>query len=779
MPTALDSFVGRLGEAAEIGRLLGVGRLVTLTGAGGVGKTRLALEAAAAFGEAFPDGVWIVDLAAVRDPSAVDAAAAGALRVPDCGARPVLDQLTDHLARRRALIVLDNCEHLIDASAGLAKTLLSACPELRVLATSRLTLGVTGENVFTVPPLSIADEAVELLRERATAIRPDFRITDANRMQATRLCADLDGLPLAIELAASRLRTLSVEQTVERLEDRFALLTGGCRTTLPRHRTLRGMIEWSYELCTPAERSLWNRLSVFTGGFALDAAEYVCAQDGIAAHEVLDLLDRLVSQSVVLTCERDGVHRYRLLETIRTYGRARLAESGEEQELLRRHRDFFLALAERTATDWYGPGQEDALARLRAEHSNFRVALEFGAKAGPAVAGPAPAGPGTREPHRSQRGAPDPADDAQAALRLATALRFHWCADEFLGEGRLHFDRLLAAAPEPTPVRAGALWAAAWVAMLQGDPATADRWLDEAEELGERLDDPSVRPYVQGFRGASAAFQGRMAEAVPLFEEALAAHEAAGEGPQELFWLFQVAIAQVFLGDERAAEEAGRRAVRLAEASGERLYGSYAKWVLGYVLWARGDRQEGTALTRTALEILRGFNDYAATAAALEVFTWITASRGGHERAAQLLGAVHALTRDIGASPLATLGGHRARCEEAVISALGPAGYEKALAEGARHDSPARAIALALDTATVADSVQGAPAATGLSPLSRRERQVAALVTEGMTNRQIAAQFALSPRTVDCHINSIMTKLGCSRRTQVAAWWAANQVPAL
>jgi len=778
LPTALNSFVGRRGEVAEIGRLLGVGRLVTLTGAGGVGKTRLALAAAAASGKAFPDGVWIVDLAAVRDPSAVDAATAGALRVPDRGARPALDQLTDHLARRRALIVLDNCEHLIDAAAGLAKALLSACPELRILATSRQTLEVTGENVFTVPPLSIPDEAVELLRERAAAIRPDFRITDANRIQATRLCADLDGLPLAIELAASRLRTLTVEQTVERLEDRFALLTGGCRTTLPRQRTLRGMIEWSYELCTPAEQLLWKRLSAFTGGFALDAAEYVCAGDGIAAHEVLDLLDRLVSQSVILTCEREDLPRYRLLETIRTYGRARLAESGEEQELLRRHRDFFLALAERTAADWVGPGQEEALARLRAEHSNFRVALEFGAKADPAVAEPAPAGAGTLEPHRSQRRAPDPAD-AQAALRLATALRFHWCAGEFLGEGHRHFDRLLAAAPEPTPVRAGALWAAAWVAMLQGDLATADRWLDEAEELGEQLDDPAVRPYVQGFRGASAAFRGRMAEAMPLYEGALAAHEVAGEGPQGLFWLFQVVIAQVFLGDERAAEEAGRRAVRLAEASGERLYGSYAKWALGYVLWARGDRQEGTALMRTALEILRGFNDYAGTAAALEVFTWSTASRGGHERAAQLLGAVHALTRDIGASPLSTLGGHRARCEEAVISALGPAGYEKALAEGARHDSPARAITLALDTATAADSGRSAPATTGPSPLSRRERQVAALVTEGMTNRQIAAQLMLSPRTVDGHINSIMAKLGCSRRTQVAAWWAANQVPTL
>ncbi|MGJ5897809.1 LuxR family transcriptional regulator [Streptomyces sp. V2] len=825
LPTALNSFVGRRAETAEIRRLLAAGRLVTLTGAGGAGKTRLALTAAAASRKAFPDGVWLVELAAVRDPSTVPAATADALRLPDRTARPALDRLTHHLARHRALIVLDNCEHVIDASAGLAKTLLSACPELRVLATSRQTLGVTGENVFVVSPLSIPDEAVELLRQRATAIRPDFRLTDADRARATRLCAALDGLPLAIELAASRLRTLTVEQVVELLEDRFALLTGGCRSTSPRQRTLRGMIEWSYELCTPAERLLWNRLSVFAGGFGLDAAETVCTGDGIAAHEVLDLLDRLVAQSVVLTCERDGMPRYRLLETIRTYGRSRLAASGEERPLLRRHRDFFLALAERTAAAWLGPGQREALARMRTEHRNLLAALEFGGsghasatgpvpagpvqggsveggpvQAGPAPGGPAPAPSANPAPYPSAPHANHPAgtqgiQDAQNALRLATALRFHWCADGFLSEGRRQFDRLLAAAPEPTPARAGALWAAAWVAILQGDFATADRRLDEAEELGERLGDPSVRPYVLGYRGASAAFQGRMAQAAPLYEAALAAHAAAGDGPQALLWLFQLVIAQVCLGNPRAAEESGRHAARLAEASGERLYGAYAQWALGYVLWTRGDLEEGTALTRAALETLRGFNDHAGTAVALQVFTWITASRGDHEQAARLLGAVRALTRDIDDGPVTELGGHRARCEDAVASALGAAGYERALAEGAGYDSPARAIALALDdTGRDALSRRGLDAiapgplsrterhplsrqerdAPTPSPLSRREREVAALVAQGMTNRQVAAALSLSPRTVDRHVENIRARLGFTCRAQIAAWWAES-----
>ncbi|MFJ8110978.1 ATP-binding protein [Streptomyces sp. NPDC096132] len=770
LPAPLTSFAGRRREVAEIRRLLGEVRLLTLTGAGGVGKTRLALEAATGLSKSFPDGLWLIDLAPIQDPAMVAPTIASTLRLPDLGTRPALDQITDHLTHNRALIVLDNCEHLVDASAELAKKLLLACPGLRVLATSRQTLEVTGEHVLTVPPLPIPDEAIELLQERAIAVRPDFRITDSNRAQAVRLCTELDGLPLAIELAASRLRTLPVDQLTDRLRNRFALLNGGCRTKPPRQRTLQGMIEWSYDLCTPAERLLWNRLSVFVGGFGLDAAEEVCAGEGIAEHEVLDLLDRLVAQSVVLATEAEGLPRYRLLETIREYGRARLTESGGEQRARRRHQEFFLALAERTAAAWFGPGQEETLARLRAEHNNLLAALDFCGSAVVEVPEHPQARPALPGPEETELVDQDQAD-AQTTLRLATALRFHWCADGFLGEGRRQFERLLTAAPEPTPVRARALWAAAWVALLQGALATADRWLDEAEELSERLNDHSVLPYVHGFRGASAAFRGRMEEAMPLYEEALAAHRAAGEGGEMLFWQFQVAITQAHLGDPRSADTS-RRAVEIAEAHGERLYGSYALWALGYALWADGDMEEGLSLTRAALETLRGFNDYAGTAAALEVFTWITASRGNHERAAQLLGSVYALSREIGACPVSTLGTHRAHCRETVLSALGEAGYDKAVAEGARHDSPAQAIALALAPGT--DTGQGT-SATATSSLTCREREVAALVAKGMTNRKIATVLSLSPRTADRHIENIRAKLGVSSRAQIAAWWVGSR----
>jgi len=530
----------------------------------------------------------------------VAATTLGALRLPDHGTRSALELLTHHLSRHRALIVLDNCEHLTDASGSLAAALLSACPGLRVLTTSRRTLRVAGESVHVLTPLSADGEAVELLRDRAAAVRPGFSITDANRAQAVRLCTELDGLPLAIELAAARLRSFTLEVTMERLTDRFALLTGGSRIAPPRHHSLRGTVEWSYELCTAAERLLWNRLAVFRGGFGLDAAEEVCAGDGIAPAGVLDLLDRLVAQSVVSTCDRDGLTRYQLPEILREYGYARLCES-DRRRLLRRHRDFFLTLAERLALRWYGPGQQEALGRLRAEHANLRMALEY-RNGSPANDGDDYAGV-------------VPGADAQAGLALAAALRFHWCANGLLGEGRQQLDRALAAAPEPTLSRARALSAAAYLALLQADPATAQCRLDEVERLGHQLENPSVRAHAQGLRGTSALLADRPERALVHFEEALAIHRGARETVEPLFWLFQIAIAQSRLADPRAADT-GRLAVALAQAHGERHCRSYALLALGYELWARGDAEQALPHIQAALEILRDFNDFIATSRA-------------------------------------------------------------------------------------------------------------------------------------------------------------------
>lgn len=676
LPAAFTSFVGRQQEVAEIRRLLGTRRLVTLTGTGGVGKTRLALEVAAMSAEAFADGVWLVDLAPVSDPSAVAAAAAGALRVPDLGALSFTDQLTGYLAGRHTLLVLDNCEHLVDACAELARTLLSAAPQLCILATSRHTLGVTGEHVFALAPLA-QDEAVELLRDRASAVRPQFPGEETDHAEIARLCADLDCLPLAIELAASRLRTLSVGQMTDRLENRFALLTGGSRTAPVHQRTLRGMIDWSYELCAPAERLLWNRLTVFAGGFSLEAAEGVCSGEGIAEAEVLDLLDRLVAQSVVLTCEIDGLPRYRLLAAIREYGRERLAASGEQDELRRRHRDFYLALARRIDRNWHGPGQEENLARLRTEHTNLLAALDYDAEPRPRLA-------------------------------LASALCWHWCAGGFLSEGRRQFERVLAAAPEPSAERARALLVAAWVAQTQGDLVNADRWLDEADTLGRRLGDQWVRIQADGLRGVSAHYRGRPQESIHRYEAALAAMTALGDEFQAASWRLALACVQGYAGDPRA-EHSGAQFIAAARASGERWGRAQVLMAMGHSAWARGDRDTTETLVRSALESMRGFNDLAMVARMLELLAWATAADGAHERAARLLGLADALWHDAGSSICAfgpQMVEQHERCEQAAIGALGEASYRKAFAEGGKHQTPGKAVgfALAADSDTETDS---------------------------------------------------------------------------
>ncbi|WP_327743396.1 LuxR C-terminal-related transcriptional regulator [Streptomyces europaeiscabiei] len=750
LPSALASFVGRHQDLAEVRGRLDATRLLTLTGAGGVGKTRLALEVAALSATEYPDGVWLVDLAPVREPSLVANATAAALGVPDSGTRPVIDQLAAFLTHRAPLIVLDNCEHLVDACAELAHALLSASPRLRVLATSRRAVGILGERLFAVPPLA-PEDAVELLRDRARAVRPDFEITDGNRAQVFRLCDDLDGLPLAIELAASRLRTLSVDEAVNRLENRFGLLTTGSRVARPHQRTLRGLIDWSHELCTPAERLLWHRLSVFVGDFGLDAAEAVCADDGIERDEVLDLLDRLVVQSVVLPCEREGLARYRLLETIRRYGQERLAESGEEQRTLRRHHAFYVTLAEGSAADgWYDPGQQESLHQLRVEHANLRAALDQG-------------------------------DDPQTILGLATALRFHWCEGGFLSEGRHSLERALAAAPEPRPTRARALWVAALLAVLQRDHTAAHRWLDEAEALGGRLENPVVCAYVQSLRGTLAIFDGRMDEAVPFLETALASHTETGEEVGAVYALLHLGAAQSHLGDPRATQNC-RRAVALAEAHGGQLVQAHTLWVLGHDAWARGDHEGAMAATRTALEKERGSNDYLWVALMLEQLARVTAALGDHQEAARLLGAAHALWQDIDTT-IAAFGPHmveqHARGEEELVRALGTAAYEEALAEGGRHHYPGEAIAYALRTGSeaIAEAARPTAEAPATSPLTPREQEVAALVAKGMSNRQIATALGRSPRTVHGHLANILAKLGFGSRAQVASWWTANQAP--
>ena len=381
LPAELSTFIGRNSELAELTQTLVAGRLTTLTGVGGVGKTRLGLRVANELAATFADGVWLVELAGLSDPSLVPRALATVLAVHEQPDRSMTDVLADVLRPRQLLVALDNCEHLIEACAALVVTLLRACPGLHVLATSREALGVPGEQVWPVPPLSLPDpssgealrqleasEAVRLFVARCRDALPGFALAEQNAPAVVEICRRLDGLPLAIELAAARIRGLTPEQIAARLDDRFRLLAGGSRTALPRHRTLRGTIEWSHDLLSEPERILFRRLAVFAGGWTVEAAEGICSGDGIAAEDVLDLLLKLVERSLVVADRSGPAVRYRMLETIREYAAERLREAGEEAMLRTRHRDCLLAMAERTIWELQGPNQARLFDEWEADH---------------------------------------------------------------------------------------------------------------------------------------------------------------------------------------------------------------------------------------------------------------------------------------------------------------------------------------------------------------------------------------------------------------------------
>jgi predicted ATPase/DNA-binding CsgD family transcriptional regulator len=755
LAAAVTSFVGRRREIGQVRARLATSRLVTLTGAGGVGKTRLAAEAAADARRAFPDGVWFVDLAALTEDGRVASAVAGALAIRDQSARPALDRLTEFLTDRQALIVLDNCEHVLDACATLADAVLRRAAGVRVLATSRQSLGIDGEHVVPVAPLPVPPghsiplpqlsriESVALLADRAAAVAPDFAVTDENSEAVARLCARLEGIPLAIELAATRLRTLSIDQLLQRLEDRFAVLSLGSRIAAPRQRTLRATVDWSYGLCTPAEQRLWARLSVFTGGFDLDAAEIVCAGDGLDRAGILDLVDQLATQSLVT---RRGA-RFGMLETIREYGLSRLAEFGEQDTLRRRHRDYYLDMAVRGERHWCGPGQEDTLARARAEHGNLRAAFE--------------------------EFLTDP-DGAEPALTLAAALRWHWSADGLISEGREWLERALALPAPDGRARADALWVGAWVPLLQGDQETSRQRLAECRRVAAAIGDPVPAAHAASQAGTANLFRGDMPAAVAEFQAAVDALETAGETAGVLHAQFQLAITLTHCGQHERAAAIARRAIDVGEARGEHLSQSYARWVLAFDTWRRGDPEQARELVLAALSLQAGFRDAVGAGLMIETAAWIAGSAGRPERAAQLLGTAHSIWRSIGThvgvfGP--PLGVHHDRCVADATRALRPAGYRAAFDQGVQS--------------TVEDAIRYAlhqPAAapaepTGPEPaLTRRERQIADLVAEGLSNRAIAQRLVLSTRTVDGHVQNLLAKLGFSSRSQVAAWAAQVRV---
>jgi predicted ATPase/class 3 adenylate cyclase len=702
LPLQLSSFVGREKEMAQVRRLLETTRLLTLTGTGGTGKTRLALQVAAELLDGESDGVWLVELAALADPALVLQAVATVLGVREEPGRPLTLTLVDVLKPKRLLFLLDNCEHLLQACATLAEVLLRGCPGVQILATSREGLNIAGETTYRLPSLSLPDlraplptaerlmeyEAARLFIDRATAALPAFTLTDASAPAVAQVCHRLDGIPLAIELAAARVKVLSVERIAERLDDSFRLLAGGSRTALPRHQTLRALIDWSYDLLSEAERTLLRRLSVFAGGWTLEAAEAVCADDErpttnderqgrdenvtvgrwslvVGRYEVLDLLMQLVEKSLVVYEERGEEDRYRLLETIRQYSRDRLLGAGEAEVVHRRHRDFFLRLAEEAEPKLHGPEQAGWLERLEREHDNVRAALEWCQA-------------------ESATYAEGVGSGREAGLRLAGALWWFWLVRGYFTEGRDRLARALSRVDtaSPTAARANALNGAGNLAVWQADYAAGRSLHEESLAIRRALGDrPSIARSLNNL-GLVAWRQGDYSAARALYEEALAVTRELGERGGEALVLNNLGLIATDQADYAAALSLFRESLAIQRELGDKLNIAIALNNLGNATQHQGDYETARALYKASLEIRRELGNKHGIVYSLERFACLAATQGQAARSARLFGAGESLREAIGARMDAA---DRADYEPHVAAAraaLGDEAFAVAWAEG-------------------------------------------------------------------------------------------------
>ncbi|MHC5256890.1 ATP-binding protein [Streptomyces sp. UC4497] len=689
LPHELNRFVGRGAELTALTAALESGRLVTVTGVGGVGKSRFAAHAAARVPRTLcPDGVWRVELATVRLPELVEYTLAEALGLTDHTTRAPRQVLVDHLAERRIVLVLDGFEHLVEACASLIRDLLRAAPGLRVIAVGRRPLAVDGEQVFPLAPLPPVD-AAELFADRATALLPGFQLDGRMLVDVLEVCRRLDCLPLAVELAAGRLRVLSPPQLMERLDDRFRLLRGGGRDALPRHQTLRTTIGWSHELCTPQERLLWARLSVFSGSFDLEAAEYVCGGESLPADDVVDVLDELLAQSVVVREEARGEVRYRMLDTVRAYGAEWLDNLGDGRRMRRRHRDWYMGLATWCELDWFSPRQGEVATRIEAELPNLRAALEHC----------------LTEPGETHLG-----------QYLAGTLWFYWAGCGRLSEGRHWLDRsvgldvefddgdvcpgLVGEDMEYGTSRLKALWVLGYVAILQGDTVPALAALQECREEAERAGDATALAYAVHRTGCLALVADDLPRAEDLLRTALSSYREIGElNSNVLMGQVELAMALAFQGDLAEAVTLCTDVRQVCEDHGERWTLAYALYVLAFEQWTEGGYTQARRLLDECLAIGHEFHDLLGTVLSMELLALITVEEGDAAEAAVLQGAAARMWTSVGL-PLfgsAHYSTPHKRCETQARQALGDARFAELARSGEQleHDE---AVARALSS---------------------------------------------------------------------------------
>ncbi|HVK20235.1 MAG TPA: LuxR C-terminal-related transcriptional regulator [Actinokineospora sp.] len=733
----LSAFIGREDELGEVRRLVDRNRLVTLLGPGGMGKSRLGYRVLGDMAPAFPGSAWSVDLADLVEPALLGLTVATSL-----GFRPPADEfdigaLAEQLGERAALVYVDNCEHLLDACAGLTAALLARCPGLRVLTSSRQALGVLGERVYPVPVMSATD-AIELFANRATAALPSWTL-ERDRGAVVDLCQVLDRMPLAIELAAVRIRTFSPKAMAGRLVRDGALLSDTLRGEPSRRTSLVGCLQWSFDLCTIQEQLLWTRLSVFVGGFALEAVEAVCPGDGLAESDVVAALTGLVDKSLVERDVDDPEGRYRMLEVIRQFGGEKLGAAKERWR--RRHRDYYLALAERFDAEWIGPSQREWMDRCRRERANLRLAFDFSVTA---------------------------ADEAPLAMRMCTVLE-HFFASTGGGAEAVHWLQLaLAHGTGTDKERAFALRVGCFVSALNAAMATASAMYDELTSLAEKTDDDWIRAYTLYAGAVLRTWQGDAETGAQLAADGLEILHRLGDVGRaaNLHFLRGMMLGWADRADDAAADY--QRCLELTEPRGERWLTSYAQWGLGVDALQSGESERAIRLERTALRAKVDLGDQMGIGLTVEALAWAAVDQRRGKDAAVLLGAAEAVWQEIGTSVAAMpyLTRRRDTAIRETRRLLSSAEFEDLVRHG-RNLPQQDAIAIALGRTRVGRT--GSDAA-----LTRREREIAALLATGESNAAIAESLVISVRTVETHVVNIMRKLGLKSRSQVAAALAAE-----
>ncbi|WP_168211475.1 ATP-binding protein [Actinosynnema sp. ALI-1.44] len=736
----MTSFVGRQAEVDQVRRRLAASRLVTLIGPGGAGKTRLATRVA----QDHPDEFRFVALDSLRDPGLLAQTVAAELGLRDVPDEPT-SRVVDFLKDKSLLLVLDNCEHMVRACGTLVGEILEAAPDVRILATSRHVLGVGGEQLLPVNPLPVPQvrngklvgdtDAVTLFADRASAAAPRFQVDADNQETVVKICQRLDGMPLAIELAVVWLRVLSLNELLTNIDDRFRLLSRGEQTKPERHQTLTATVEWSYELCSPEERQLWARLSVFDGGFTLAAAAEVCDIDRF---EILTLIADLVDKSVLIRTGDQDIARYRMLDTIRQYGVERLHQSGHLAEFRARHSRYFMEFGRGLAAEWFGHRQLELVAQTRREHANIRSALESGLTDG----------------------------DGLTGARLAVSLHFYWLNCGFFGEGRRWLDRVLKL-DLPADLRVQALAVNAYATAGLGEGHTAVHMGQQGVDLARTLDNDELLWLALYCRATSALVTGDYPSAEKCYAEAIDCYDRVPDPGARMFPPYAArGMTAAFCLDGRRALELGERAIKFSVPHGELWARAYAHYALAMAKWLLGDLPACLREAAESIQLHLRFNDLSGFVMVAEVLAAIALGNQENERAAAILGVVERVWSEVGGSLLADskpwLEPHQA-CAAQLRQVMGEQRYAEAFAVGTANGA-----SLAAASAYVLSGHDRG------SPLTKREQQVADLVAQGATNKEIAVRLDISRRTAEVHVDHILRKLRFASRSQIAAWVAAG-----